>query len=95
MPYIKQEDRKRIEPQVNLLSTNLYTKGHMNYAITKLLHNYIEKMGLRYDTLNDAIGIIECVKQELYRRVIADYENLKIKENGDIEFEIEIRKKKK
>ncbi len=95
MPYIKKEGRERIEPQVNVLSTNLYTKGDMNYAITKLLHNYIEKMGLRYDTLNDAIGIIECVKQELYRRVIADYENLKIKENGDIEFEIEIRKKKK
>ena len=30
-------------------------------------------------------GEIECAKMEIYRRIIAKYENSKIRENGDIE----------
>jgi len=31
------------------------------------------------------IGVLECVKQEFYRRKVAPYEDIKIIENGDIE----------
>lgn len=85
MPYIKQENRKKIDPFVEKLFDFLETRGDMNYAITKLLHKYIKREGLRYGNLNDAIGIVECVKQELYRKVVVNYEDLKIKDNGDIE----------
>jgi hypothetical protein len=33
---------------------------------------------------NDVIGALECCKLELYRRMVAPYENTKIKENGDV-----------
>ena len=36
------------------------------------------------DELNAAIGVLECAKLELYRRVVAMYEDGKIKENGDV-----------
>ena len=85
MPYIKKENRERIDPFVEELFDHLKTRGDMNYAITKLLHKYIKREGLRYRNLNDVIGIVECVKLELYRKVIANYENLKIEGNGDIE----------
>jgi len=49
-----------------------------------MIHNYIKDKGLRYNTLNDAIGIVECVKQELYRMIVSPYEDIKIKENGEI-----------
>ncbi len=85
LPYIKKENREEIDPFVEKLFDHLETKGDMNYAITKLLHKYIKREGLKYSNLNDAIGIVECVKLELYRKVVVNYENIKIEENGDIE----------
>ena len=34
--------------------------------------------------MNEAIGVLECAKLELYQRVIADYENEKMRVNGDV-----------
>jgi hypothetical protein len=39
---------------------------------------------LRYAHLNEAIGVLECAKLELYRRVAAPYEDEKITESGDV-----------
>jgi len=47
----------------------------------------IEKKGLSYSNVNEIIGALECIKLELYRRVAAPYEDLKIEENGDVYFE--------
>jgi hypothetical protein len=44
----------------------------------------INKGPLRYAHLNEVIGAIECAKLELYRRVAAPYEDLKISEAGDV-----------
>ncbi len=41
-------------------------------------------MLLRYSKINSLIGVLECAKLELYRRVAAPYENDKIDENGDV-----------
>ena len=38
----------------------------------------------RYAHLNEAIGVLECAKLELYRRVAAPYEDEKIAESGDV-----------
>jgi len=84
MPYVKQNDRKRIDPFVEELFEKLTTKGDMNYAMTRLLHLYIQREGKRYKNLNDAIGVVECVKQEFYRKIVVPYEEEKIAENGDI-----------
>jgi hypothetical protein len=53
--------------------------GDMNYVITRMIK---EVYPLRYFHINRAVGLLECIKQEFYRRVAAPYEDTKIKENG-------------
>ena len=78
MPYITEKDRRKLlsggEPQ---------HAGHLNYLLTKLIHKYLGDSP-NYQKYNDAIGAIEGAKLELYRRKVSEYEDLKIKENGDV-----------
>jgi hypothetical protein len=80
MPYIK-EARRWI-----YLCSKANTPGELNYEITTLVTDYMERrnMPLSYDQINEVIGVLECAKQELYRRVAAPYENLKRNQNGDV-----------
>jgi hypothetical protein len=80
MPYIKQVERSQIDEHIDKIF--IASPGHLNYAITRLIHNYIKAMGLKYARLNDVIGVLECAKMELYRRITAPYEDTKIIENG-------------
>lgn len=79
MPYIKESARKQI---------NAYraprTAGELNYEITQACLAYIEKSGVSYVALNEVIGVLECAKLEMYRRMCAPYEDKKIAENGDV-----------
>ena len=84
MPYILAEDREELDGQIDKLADDLRTRGEMNYAITRLIHHYINRLGMKYDNLNDAVGILECAKLELYRHVCGPYEDVKIDSNGDI-----------
>lgn len=88
MPYIKQDDRMKFDPVLQefgrALASHKLSDGDMNYLITSMMHEWIMSRGLRYTNLNSAIGIMECIKLELYRRVAAPYENKKIAENGDV-----------
>lgn len=93
MPYINQKNRKEVKKQLDELIKHLEKKvlgaenkdvdGILNYIICNILLSvYNKKPG--YYNYNRMMGVIECVKQELYRRVISPYEDKKIKENGDI-----------
>lgn len=84
MPYIENSDKEKFEPELVKVAESIETAGEMNYVITMLVRNYIERKGLCYQTLNDAIGALEGCKFELYRRVLAPYEDRKIEENGDV-----------
>jgi len=55
--------------------------GELNYVVTKILK---EIYPLRYFPLNRAIGVLESIKQEFYRRVVAPYEDIKKGESGDV-----------
>ncbi len=87
MPYIAQEDRpqydKALEEITNLLKENPpeTIDGHLNYVITKIIK---EVYPLRYYHINKAMGVLECVQHEFYRRVAAPYEDTKIEQNGDV-----------
>jgi hypothetical protein len=59
------------------------TPGELNFAITQLLLNYLDG-GMSYTAINEVIGVLECAKLELYRRVAAPYEDKKKEENGDV-----------
>ena len=84
MPYITQDARTRINaggvPQ---------DAGELNYAVTMVVDAYLARAAAsegrtRYKHLNEAIGVLECAKLELYRRVAAPYEDQKIAESGDV-----------
>ncbi len=80
MPYINPEDRLHIladEKSIN-------TPGELNYFISTLINWYINEKGKNYATLNEVIGVLECAKLELYRRIAAPYEDSKIQQNGDV-----------
>ena len=55
--------------------------GHLNYIITRLLLN---TEPVNYKDFNAIIGVLESVKLEFYRRKVSLYEDIKIKENGDV-----------
>jgi hypothetical protein len=81
MPYIKKQDREELD--LGCIPRNA---GELNYTIHLLLQNYMLTKDESYQVYNDIIGALEAAKMELYRRRVAPYEELKIKENGDIEF---------
>ncbi len=88
MPYIKQADRERYDGIIGDLIIRLQgvpwgiRAGLLNYAITRLLVGTFPVPN--YATHNAIIGVLECCKQEWYRRKVAPYEDQKIKENGDV-----------
>lgn len=82
MPYIKPNVRPAIRSLVD--QGHFVDPGSLNYAISRMVHNYIADCGVSYRTVNEAIGVLECAKLELYRTVIAPYEQQKARENGDV-----------
>ena len=85
MPYIPREARKAIDSWL-AIRPGISTTGELNYAITKLVLSHLgwPNVNVNYDMLQDAIGTLECVKAELYRRMVSPYENQKRDENGDV-----------
>ena len=79
MPYITSHQKEEIK-QGRLPNT----AGELNYCFTLLAFEYIKHVGERYQTYNDIMGALEGCKLELYRRKISEYENQKIKDNGDV-----------
>ena len=86
LPYIKPENRVKYENVLEELAGILKSlpveevDGELNYVVTKILKQIYP---LRYFHINKAIGVLECIKLEFYRRVAASYEDKKIKESGD------------
>ena len=84
MPYISLEARNRLaEGEVP------QNAGELNYAITQLVDAYLGRAAAgagrtRYAHLNEAVGVLECAKLELYRRVAAPYEDEQLAESGDV-----------
>ncbi len=79
MPYIKQDHRE------DLAMGHIRPKdaGELNFLITVIIKDYYDDKG-GYQSINDVVGALEGAKLEFYRRIAAPYEDLKIKENGDV-----------
>lgn len=78
MPYITQTARQQLTE-----GGPVQTAGELNYVITTEIVGYLAEHGKSYQTFNDIIGALEGAKTEFYRRVVAPYEDEKIKQNGD------------
>ncbi len=88
MPYIDPDARKMIDTEIEdlLEALEAFSEGQkagvLNYTITKLLDGSYPVP--KYRSYNEIVGILECAKQEYYRRKIAPYENYKKDVNGDV-----------
>ena len=88
MPYIDKDSRDKLDSVISELAFTIanedLTAGDLNYIITSILHMYIREKGLRYGNINTVVGVLDCAKMELYRKLAAPYEDEKINENGDM-----------
>lgn len=77
MPYIPPWYRVNPDPS---------TAGKLAYMIQVLIYRFLKHTSRDYAGYATVIGVLDSMKMELYRRVVAPYEDQKIKENGDVEW---------
>ena len=93
MPYINEDKRMVLNEYIDQLINAIRelecddpsnnTEGNINYIISSILNRvYVDS--LNYGSINDVIGVLECVKLEFYRRVATPYEDQKVFDNGDV-----------
>lgn len=84
MPYIKRDDKQKFYDNglVNL-APQVSSPGELNYVISYIIADYFERHR-NYQGINDILGALTGAQLEFYRRVAVPYEDIKIKENGDV-----------
>lgn len=85
MPYITEESKDKVDKGLVALGLSEFDcAGDLNYAIHQLLAKYIDQNNRSYQTYNDIVGVLDCAKMEIYRRLVAKYEDNKAEDNGDV-----------
>ena len=92
MPYITQKERNKLDPIIDQLHERCQgLRGRINYCCTRLVHLWvlqrmaaIRSLVKKYNIVNDAHGILNCIADEFYNAVVIPYEKLKRKENGSV-----------
>jgi len=90
MPYVKREIRRHLAKWldglilnlVNLTSSGTRNSGVVTYVIYKILVDIYGRGN--YERRSNALKVLESVKLEFYRKILAPYEDKKAEENGDI-----------
>lgn len=98
MPYIDSETRKKLAED-----PTPHTRGELTYLIYRSMLDYIQVEGKSYTTMSEAMDgtwaralwgyhplFESCLRDaqlEFYRRHVAAYEDQKIIENGDVNYE--------
>lgn len=83
MPYITQPRRDHIDPMMYGLSERIETPGDLAYVVYRLMLHYWRRAPsfARWAEMRGAVGDMA---DEFRRRVICEYEDQKMKENGDV-----------
>jgi len=85
MPYISTPRREAFALAKNTLkSTRLDTPGELVYMFCYMVDLYLSQRMTNFENLNAVIGAFESAKLEVYRRLVAEYEDQKIASNGDV-----------
>ncbi len=88
MPYINSDLRVIYDGIINefedLVEHEDISVGELNFLITSFMQIYVQTRGTSYQKINDIMGVLECVKQEFYRRLVVPYEELKRESNGEV-----------
>lgn len=83
MPYIKKDKRKFMDEIVQLMGDlNVKVDGDLNYILFKFCKKYVKPS---YNNLKNYCGELRQCATEIERRLLAPYEDSKIKENSDVE----------
>ncbi len=84
MPYVNEPDREQLDPFIEALGEQIENVGDLNYTVTRLVLKHLIRQGISYANFNAEMGMFLCALLEMYRRVGVIYEELKIKQNGDV-----------
>ena len=86
MPYINSMRQIYLECGIECDRETPKTSGELTFLLTTIIKEYLNQTDKEpnFQTLNEIIGSLECTKLEFYRRMVAPYEDQKIKENGDV-----------
>lgn len=99
MPYVKQEVRGQLDPEIAALVRKLddlpggfWASGNWNYVISRLLGYLLYLPALMkpesgppdYNERQRIVGLIQCVKDEFVRQNVEGYEDEKKAQNGDV-----------
>ena len=79
MPYILEHQRKQILEE----RRDPRDAGELNFLFTHVINCYLTENGVCYQSFNDIVGALEGAKLEMYRRLVAGYEDQKVESNGD------------
>lgn len=82
MPYIKQVDRPdKNDVYEMMISANVVANGDLNYILFKFCKYQVEPS---YNNYKNFCGELRQCATEIERKILAPYEDQKIKENGDV-----------
>ena len=88
MPYVEQFKRGSLHKVVELmLELGVMPNGDLNYILYKYCQEWIKYKAVKGESYNNYkayLGELDCAKQEIYRRQVAEYEDRKKEENGDV-----------
>ena len=94
MPYITPSERPQYQDDINdivdkLMAESIHSnntaKGHLNYIITAIIKRFLKRTGMNYASAQDFIGgVLTCCQLELYRKMLAPYEDEKEEQNGGV-----------
>ena len=83
MPYVKQERRPALNEVVDaMIIADVKADGDLNYILFKFAKDCIKPS---YNNYKNLLGELNEAAEEIRRRLLAPYEDDKIKENGDVE----------
>lgn len=96
MPYIDEVERAELDSQIDNMilairdnKTNLNNPhdfsnylGRINYCFSRIIYGVMRDVS--YRNIAMVTGVLENIKQEYYRRVAEPYEDIKIRQNGDL-----------
>lgn len=78
--------RERLDVAINglfdVMKKEAITDGEVNYVITRIIDRMYDNNN--YRGYNSAMGVLDCVAREFYRRRVIPFEERKLKENGDV-----------
>jgi len=86
MPYTLDKDRANIREIIPTLVNQINVKGDLNYTICEIVGQLcLRDGGISYTSTSNWIDGVHGAEAELRRRLLGPYEDLKKRQNGDVE----------